>query len=298
MTKSDIIFNRFDKVQNFISKISPDVIHSHGIQADYILSKISSKGLKVSTIHSNYKEDYNEQFWPIVSKMLEKWHYSMHKKIDINVCCSESVYFEAVKHINNCIFIRNGIDVNLFSGKKLLKRSEIGVPRDATVYLYLGRLIRRKKVPELLTLFKKSCNEKDILIIAGDGNEYDKCKSLANKQVKFVGYVNNPRDYLRISDVYISNSSSEGLSMSVLEAIASGNKLLLSNILSHRECLKMSEKDTGYTFNEENFLAKKKLVDKLVKAKTKVDENTLYSISAKRMANEYEQIYVRKESET
>ena len=67
------------------------------------------------------------------------------------------------------------------------------------------------------------------------------------KNISFHGTVPNIDDYLIAADLFISSSKSEGLPNSVLEALAWGVPVILSDIPAHREIINISSK-AGLTF--------------------------------------------------
>lgn len=101
-------------------------------------------------------------------------------------------------------------------------RKELDIPQDATVITFTGRLLKIKGVYELLESVKR-LNRPDIyLIYAGDGIEMQELKSKSDNNVKFLGQIDFDHviALLKQSDIYCLPSVSEGMSTSVLEAVA------------------------------------------------------------------------------
>jgi glycosyltransferase involved in cell wall biosynthesis len=75
------------------------------------------------------------------------------------------------------------------------------------------------------------------LFILGDGPLWAACQKEAagHERVHLVGHIGDVRPYLRGADYYVSASHSEGLPNAVLEAMACGLPVALSDIPSHRE---------------------------------------------------------------
>ena len=71
----------------------------------------------------------------------------------------------------------------------------------------------------------------------GDGADYAELKSQfgALPNVIFTGNIGNVNEYLQAADIYISSSKSEGLPNGVLEAMATGLPVILSDIEQHKE---------------------------------------------------------------
>ncbi|HHB1599825.1 TPA: glycosyltransferase, partial [Acinetobacter baumannii] len=124
----------------------------------------------------------------------------------------------------------------LSASKRMELRKGLNFDVYKRIYIYAGRLIRRKRVPELIDLFLIKAQHDDLLIILGDGEELDKCKERAAQgNIKLIGNVDNPEFYYQISDFVISNSSAEGYPMSIIEAVSCGCFAFLSDIEPHRE---------------------------------------------------------------
>lgn len=101
-------------------------------------------------------------------------------------------------------------------------RKEYNVPQDATVITFTGRLLKIKGVYELLDAFKQIDRKDLYLFYAGDGPEMEELKSRANDNVIFLGKIDFEHiiSLLNTSDIYCLPSVSEGMSTSVLEAVA------------------------------------------------------------------------------
>ena len=80
----------------------------------------------------------------------------------------------------------------------------------------------------------------------GDGSLHEECLCLAraNDNIHIVGFVENVRDYLHASDVFVSASLTEGCPNAVLEAMACGLPCILSDIRAHGEIARHSPLST------------------------------------------------------
>ncbi len=273
-----------------------DIIHSHGIIPDILSSRVKISAKKVSTIHNNMFEDYLDSYGYIKSRIFIALHVAALKKLDLCVCCSESVYDAIKRHLANITYIRNGIEP--VKVRSVVTREELGVPSSARLFLYAGALNTGKNVVWLIKNFVKYHNNDEYLLVLGQGDRESECHIAADGHVKLLGFQSDPAAYMQISDVYTSASRSEGFSISVLEAISMGLGLLLSDIPSHREIIDIC-KDTylGETFAYEDFEDKMGLLrqnsSRLCKDKISAFQKKV--LSAQRMSLLYQQKYEMRE---
>jgi len=94
-----------------------------------------------------------------------------------------------------------------------------------------------------------SKSTKAMLVVLSDGAlEQDCRKEIQNQRnIKLVGRVPDVLRYLQASDFFISTSLAEGLPNAVLEAMACGLPVLLSDIPPHREIFEL-DRNIGKIF--------------------------------------------------
>lgn len=286
-----------NKIINEVLRIKPDIIHTHGIVTSIILSSNKIKCKRVTTIHNSINEDYQFTYGKLKGNIIARIHMKSLQKFDYIICCSKFSYDSIKNKFKNIMYIRNGEDVLTYTPtqKKEIRekiRKQLGIDNEAVVYCYCGVLNKRKKITELVQLFNECLNKDEYFIIVGDGPEADNVKrQIHNKNIIMVGFKNNVFDYYNASDVYVSNSSSEGFSMSIIEALSCNLLLLLSDNPSHRECFDI---DNSYYIGEifiDDFAKKKNNVLKNIK---KSNTNKFYKkyLSGKVMMDKYVKYYL------
>lgn len=253
-----------------------DVIHSHGFYPDKILHQLNINNVKkISTVHCMFYKDYLGEYGFIKGLLGALFHFNYLKKGDFNyiVGCSSSIENYICNKISkkNIACINNGVNQEIYNkinlNEMIERKIKIGVNKYKKIFVYAGRLIRRKRVPELINIFQEKYSKDNLLIILGDGEEFEKCKKNAYKNVLFLGSVNNPEYYYQIADYVISNSAAEGYPMSILEAVSCGCFAILSNIEPHLEFIKHNSelgcligdeltKENSYTSNVDNLSSK------------------------------------------
>lgn len=293
------IFKNIKSIRKYINSSNFEIVHCHGITPDFICSNINSNIKTISTIHCNLYEDYYSRFGKIIGFFAVKLDIRFLNKIDCNVCCSKSV-FDALKNkIKNLKYIVNGIDLRKNCDEECdlnLLKNKYKIPKNTFTYVFAGTLNKRKNVKNMIIEFKKCHAADEYLIIVGDGNDLEECKFLSkdDSNIIYAGRQRNVYDYMKLSDVYISFSLSEGMSISCLEALANGNYLLLSNIPSHSELVNNSDMYLGEIFDFNNFKQKKNILRKKindVKDKTSIIKYHKDNFSSYAMTSKYQEEY-------
>ena len=129
--------------------------------------------------------------------------------------------------------IPNGVTIadydNLPDGTKFRETYQLG---DARIVLFMGRLHKRKGVDVLARAFKRANLPNTKLVLVGpDEGMLSTLEALANDDIVLTGYLSGEDrlSALASADVFALPAIGEGLSMAVLESMASGLPVLLSH---------------------------------------------------------------------
>ena len=130
-----------------------------------------------------------------------------------------------------------GIDLNKFDNPidRNIKRRELGVSESDTVLISIGDLNKNKNHKVVISAMHELNNPDIYYILCGEGKERPKLERLTQKynlsnNVKFLGYRKDISELLQASDIYLMPSFREGLSRSLMEAMACGLPCIVSNI--------------------------------------------------------------------
>lgn len=145
----------------------------------------------------------------------------------------------------------SGVDLRRFKpSKEALAevRYELGVPDDAFVFIYLGRLNKDKGVLDLALAFSSVKNKDTYLLVVGpdEGDFVEEMKRLSGDSVdrlRFVAYTRTPERFLAASDVLCLPSYREGFGNVVIEAAAMGLPAIASDIYGISDAI--VDKGTG-----------------------------------------------------
>lgn len=134
--------------------------------------------------------------------------------------------------------IYNGIkeiEVNAGAHDELLRDLKL-----STDYRYVGTVSRLEPIKNQTMMIKAFFEvRKKIsgvrMILIGDGAKMQELKELAGKlgmqeEVIFTGFIDNPQKYIKLFDVFLLSSFSEGTSMTILEAMSLGRPCVVTDV--------------------------------------------------------------------
>lgn len=139
-------------------------------------------------------------------------------------------------------------------GERILNlRQQLGLPADAKLMGFAGRLAGQKCLRDLLWGFHliHQVVDNSYLVLIGDGPERDALAELSRSfdsrdRVFFTGHRSDAAALISQLDVFCLPSSFEGMSNSLMEAMSSGVPVVVSDIAANRELV--THEETGLTF--------------------------------------------------
>lgn len=291
----ELLPRRFSKkIQKGLLDVNCDILHVHCYHPNIV--GVFIRGIKkITTVHQISGEDFIMKKGVIIGSYM-KFRFDNTLKHYDRIAVLSDYMKEYYKQCNgNIVKIPNGV-TNCITGTNIeLFRNSISATRSIPVILVTGTLSDRKNVVFLLTELKKSKQLFNCYIL-GKGDKYNECLRIIDGDQRFhlEGFKDNVWDYLGISDIYISASKSEGLPMSVLEALSAGIPCLLSNIPPHREIAREA-KVKGVELFDIKKGALQEAFDMMLLSKynheiIKSSSQKLYS--SKRMTTLYENVYI------
>lgn len=242
-SKTDILLNRLSSLKQKLQELQPSVIHSLGVFPDYAVMKLEYSDRQLITLRNYMKEDYLSKYGIVQGSMLSRLQMKAVKRAAKVVTCSKSLSDIYRNRISLSFeYICNGIDVSQYhrvsEEEKVILRNKLNLPEKKKIFTYSGQFIPRKNQDFLMDIFASTSQFDDaLLLLLGDGSDYDALRQKYgfSGQIEMRGMVTNVNEYLQASDVYISSSLSEGMPNGVLEAMATGLPVVLSDIPQHKE---------------------------------------------------------------
>jgi len=159
-----------------------------------------------------------------VSKAIKKW-----LEEDVRIFCPVTQIY-------------NGIDTNLFQpegGSNVLRR-ELNLTFDARLIGIVARLDPIKDHSTLLKAFSVISRQhmNAHLVVIGDGETRNELERSGAKQVHFLGGRDDIPELIRNLDLFVLPSLNEGISNTILEAMASGVPVVASRVGGNPELVR------------------------------------------------------------
>lgn len=221
------------KLKEFIQMVQPTLIHTQGIRADSLLASLNLELPWVLTARNYPLEDYPSKFGKLWGGLMARKHVSVLKHCTNVIACSKSIQTSLAEIGIESFPIQNGVAIGEVSLNPAFTNKY-----ERPIFVTVGSLIPRKNIRfivDAFNLYKNQVKSSGSLVILGEGFERKEIESVVTESVYLMGNVSNVTDYLSSADFFISASLSEGLPNTVLEALAAGLPVILSDIPSHKE---------------------------------------------------------------
>ena len=297
------------KLYKVLKRLRPDVVHTRNMTSIEAQIPAFFSGVKVRV--------HGEHGWDVSDPQGKNKKYQWIRKICsmfihrfIPLSKELECYLNEVIHIPSKKITRicNGVDVLAFSPKNKNTMQVLGGEKvkNKVVIGYVGRMERIKNPENLVKAFiqlhKK--NIKDIfLVMIGEGRELTTVKNLLvaeqlTEQCWLPGDCKNVAELLQNFDIFCLPSKAEGISNTLLEAMATGLPVVATKVggnadivLEDKTALLVDSDDTDALANAlERYVKNKELRIKHGKAGRQRIEN---SLSLQQMVLNYQTMYLK-----
>lgn len=232
--------------RKMVCDADPDIIHIRGAGVEsfnaVIGAKIARRGKILVTVHGMFSDlvYYSSVKRWVCRHIIEPMIFSMSDGIScVYKKASDRDIFKKYKrkmlpHVYNRMPVYPPCDET----QKLAAKSELGLPINVAMGVYVGRVTKEKGLAYLIDAIKH-LDEKFLLLIVGDGNYLQEMRCLCtDDRVVFVGQQEDVRKYLFASDFFISPSLHENLSISILEACAARLPCIVTDVGGNTEIVR------------------------------------------------------------
>lgn len=259
----------YKQLKALVEKEHYDIVHCHTPNAAMITRlacrKVRKQGTKVFyTAHGfHFFKGAPLKNWLMfypVEKICARW-------TDVLITINHEDYELAQKKMHaKMVCYVPGVGINLsriqnVECDRAEVRKSMGVPEDCFLLLSIGELNVNKNHQVVLKALAKLKNDNVHYAIAGLGDQKENLLNLAKelgveKQFHLLGYRTDALKLYKAANVFVFPSFREGLSVSMMEAMASGLSIVCSKIRGNVDLVE-NEKG-GYHFNpiDDSTLAK------------------------------------------
>jgi glycosyltransferase involved in cell wall biosynthesis len=235
---SSILFSLMCMV--IIRKLDPNLIHAHEVFSPATTAIAAKKAFGTPFIITAHRSGILGDVQVLMSdKFGNKRMALIRREADAFIVISKEIDEELEKMEvppDKRFFIPNGVDTLRFlplkdTDKHTLK-TKFGYPEKAPIVIYTGRLAPEKCIDNLIDVWNEIHTEYPhaLLLILGNGPEEMALKERAGNGIRFLGAVEDVTPYLQISDLFVLPSATEGLSVAMLEAMACGLPVLVTQV--------------------------------------------------------------------
>ena len=220
------------KVVEIVRERGIDLIHAAGIKATLVarIAALLTGSRVILHLH--------DLIYP--QSALSLLHRCFARRADWGVCVSaaaipvaEHGYHLSPDHIK---VVHNGIPVTQFQAAANAARDirqELGIAKDRRIIAVVGRMYPVKGHARLLHILKTVAQRcpQVLLLVIGDGPEREPCEQLTDalglrEHVRFLGTRHDVAALLKVSDLLVIPSISEGLSIAAIEAQTIGKAVV------------------------------------------------------------------------
>jgi glycosyltransferase involved in cell wall biosynthesis len=252
------------------------IIHIHGFFDRFGIFGIFSKVFRKKLIMQMVLLGVDDPFSCVKSykfHRIRSFFFSLFDKfITISSPLTKACFEFGIKK-EKVIQIAQGVDTNIFrpvasNEEKIKLREKLKLPQDQKIAIFVGAIIERKGVRELLLTWERiQSNSLDcLLLLLGPDSFYGtlyntfvlEMKSFVSQKklnISFAGSVDNVEEYLRASDIFVFPSRKEGFGNVIIEAMSCGLPCIVTpmdgvayDTVSHGE--------TGYIVKDQEDLEK------------------------------------------
>ncbi len=247
-------------LSGLIRQLRPDIVHSQLFCADVcsrLAARVGGAQKVISTIQSSCYEP------SVYFSRKRRWLDLVTGRLFSHgfIAVSEFVRASTVKHLGFrpelFEIIPNSVDLEKFSrveeGEVAALKGTLGLNSRGPLLLAVTSLVSGKGVDVLVRAMEEvlARHPRATLLLAGEGPQEGELRALARKlsieeKVHFMGLREDVPLLLKLSDLFIFPSLSEGLPVALLEAMAAGRLCVASRIQPVEELIR--DGDSGYLF--------------------------------------------------
>ena len=253
----------YRNLSRIIRKENVEVIHCN-TPVGGVIGRLCGKRYRVKKVIYTAHGFHFYKGAPLVNRTVFKWaEQIMAHWTDVIITMNQEDY-EAAKKFRlrkgGKVYKVHGVGIDLASFENVLvnrsaKRAELGLKDTDVLCISAGDLVPRKDYGTALRAIANIKAPNLHYLICGVGPEEERLKGMTKAlgiedRVHFAGFRTDMKELLKTADIFLFSSLQEGLSRSLMEAMASGLPVVVSKIRGNVDLIR--NKDGGFLFAPKN----------------------------------------------
>jgi glycosyltransferase involved in cell wall biosynthesis len=227
-----------------IERERPDIVHVSLLQME-VCGGMAAEMKRVPWVFS---ERSSEGMYPPKFKhRLRVWMASRADAVVSNSCGGDRYWKTRLAPDVPRYVVPNAVPLEEIDRIAPLEADRVGIDPAARIVLFFGRFSAEKNLDVLVQALGRVTQCRGVIgVLAGAGPQHDAVRRLVGDlgiadRVRVPGYVDEIWSWIKRADVLVSISLFEGRPNAVLESMACGCPLVVSDIPAHREILSDDE---------------------------------------------------------
>ena len=227
-------------LSRILGAVDPDVVHLHSSKAGMV------GRLLVRRRRPTVMQPHAWSFFAktgVIRRATLQWERMGARWADVILCVSEDE-----RRLGQMSGVRgdyrvlpNGVDLERIAAAtetgRTTAREQLGLPLEAPIAVCTGRLHRQKNQAALLDVWPRVRAKVPgaLLLLVGEGPDRDELAARAVDGVRFAGQAADIRPWLAAANVVVQPSRWEGMSLSLIEALAVARSVVVTDVPGMRE---------------------------------------------------------------
>jgi glycosyltransferase involved in cell wall biosynthesis len=242
------------RIREYVANHQVKIVHTHSPLTTLKVAGAlagARETLHLATVHLLYAP--GDRRWGLVYALLQRFTlYLPDHLVPVSRRMGRQIAAYPGMKASRVTAIQNAIDCESFylPDQRDDCRSEFGLAPESLVIGYMGRIEKMKRLDLLLHAFVPvlARHPQARLMIIGEGKLNTELDAIAARlgvshAVIWTGFRQDIARLLAAMDVYVQPSTNEGLSLSILEAMAAGKPVIATDVGAAREVI--TDRQTG-----------------------------------------------------
>lgn len=238
---------RIPAMVRLIKRGKIDILHSHAINGAFYAcpaGRLAGSTPQICSFHADTNEHLRDVYPSSLPRIISHRYFLLLSRLCNGlIATSEALRSSLVSDgipPTKIVSISNGIDVNHYAHATKQRdaiRAELGISADTKLIGTVTRLAAVKDLPMFLQVSRLLLEQHPNLriVIAGDGPDRDALEAMASEmglasRVMFVGWRNDPAEFISALDFFLLTSLSETGPLTSLGAMATGIPVVSTDV--------------------------------------------------------------------